>query len=174
MSCAETWGDQLHRFHLDWGNSQRKGDNWAQSIVQRRDLALALGWDGVKEEEKISIVLPLFYASYEELQKTGIKLMKPVTYDRERPWLCSDGEESSETRVCRTVRGGGNIFSCGETSKNFPAELFWWNILRWREKRGDISFVKENTGEQSAVLWSCALEDGRYWISRWWLRLFKI
>ena len=75
--------------------------------------------------------------------------MKAVTYDREHPWLCADGdgEESSETRVCRE-EGGGNILSGGETSKNFPAELFWWNILRWREKRGDISFVKENTGEQ--------------------------
>ena len=72
----------------------------------------------MKEEEKFSIVLPLFYEFYEELQKTGIKLMKPVTYDRERPRLCGDGEESSETRVCRDVRGGGNIFSGGETSKN--------------------------------------------------------
>ena len=35
--------------------------------------------------EKISFVLPLFCEFYEELQKTGIKLMKPVTYDRERP-----------------------------------------------------------------------------------------
>ena len=67
---------------------------------------------------EISVVLPLFYEFYEELQKTGIKLMKPVTYDRERPRLCGDGEESSETRVCRAVRGGGNIFSGGETSKN--------------------------------------------------------
>ena len=68
--------------------------------------------------EKISFVLPLFCEFYEKLQKTGIKLMKPVTYDRERPRLCGDGEESSETRVCRAVRGGGNIFSGGETSKN--------------------------------------------------------
>ena len=37
-------------------------------------------------EEKFSIVfLPLFYEFYEELQKTGTKLMKPVTYDREHP-----------------------------------------------------------------------------------------
>ena len=75
------------------------------------------------EGGEISTVLPLFYEFYQELQKTGIKLMKPVTYDRERPRLCGDGEESSETRVCRE-KGGGNIFSLGETSKNFPAELF--------------------------------------------------
>ena len=77
----------------------------------------------VRGEEKFSIVLPLLYEFYEELQKTGPKLMKAVTYDREHPWLCADGEESSETRVCRE-EGGGNIFSLGETSKNFPAELF--------------------------------------------------
>ena len=76
------------------------------------------------ERKFLDTVLPLFYEFYEELQKTGIKLMKPVAYDRERPRLCGDGEESSETRVCRAVRGGGNIFSGGETSKNFPAELF--------------------------------------------------
>ena len=36
-------------------------------------------------EEKFSSVLPLFYEFCEELQKTGMKLMKAVTYDREHP-----------------------------------------------------------------------------------------
>ena len=66
--------------------------------------------------EKFSIVLPLFYEFHEELQKTGMKLMKAVTYDREHPGLCGDGdgEESSETRVCRTVVRGEAISSVVE------------------------------------------------------------
>ena len=99
-SCAESWGHQLYRFHLDWGNSQRKGDNWA---LHRRDLAPSSDVVRGKRNFPLSCVLPLFYEFYEGLQKTGTKLMKAVTYDREHPWLCADGdgEESSETRVCR-------------------------------------------------------------------------
>ena len=142
-SCAESWGHQLYRFHLDWGNSQRKGDNTTEHRRLETWPRAQTWWGGRKIFKCLAIVLWILWRAAENKIDEACHVWSGTPMTVRWWWWWGVLGDS-----CVQGGGGGNIFSLGETSKNFPAELFWWNILRWREKRGDISFVKENTGEQ--------------------------